>query len=260
MASSCPRCGAARGAGRYCSSCAFDFWGAAAGREQAPPTQPQPQPSVPTRSSTPTWVWIAVAVLLGAVLTVAGIAFLGGGGSGVGAAGASTAPPESSATARPTARLTAQPTPLPTVLATPAGPLQAQVGDAVQISCDGADCLNITVSQPSEHALYKGEYLNDTPEQAGWVYEQVYVKYVAVQDGATYNPFDWAVYADGRQLSSSAFVLNGPEPTLDSGTLPAGRSAEGWLVYEVPPSGEIVLSYEPNYSGPPVFEVVLRAK
>jgi hypothetical protein len=116
----------------------------------------------------------------------------------------------------------------------------------------------VTVSDPSEHASYPGDYYADEPEQAGWVYMQVYVLYESSKDGSTYNQFDWAIYADGRQLDSYGYALNGPEPDLGSGTLPAGRTAEGWLLYEVPPTGEIVLSYEPNYDGPPIFEVVLR--
>lgn len=53
MASSCPRCGAARGTGRYCSSCAYDYWGAAAGYDQTPPSTPEPQQPADT---TPAWV------------------------------------------------------------------------------------------------------------------------------------------------------------------------------------------------------------
>jgi hypothetical protein len=128
----------------------------------------------------------------------------------------------------------------------------------VSIECGGDPCLEITVTGPSEHAFYAGDYSDDRPEQVGWVYVQVYAKYVSLMDGATYNQFDWAIYADGRQLESLSFALYGPQPELSSGSLPAGRTAEGWLVYEVPPTGEIVLSYEPNFDGPPVFEVVLR--
>ena len=42
MASQCPRCGAARGTGRFCSSCAYDYWGAASGAAQQPPLQQEP--------------------------------------------------------------------------------------------------------------------------------------------------------------------------------------------------------------------------
>ena len=74
----------------------------------------------------------------------------------------------------------------------------------------------------------------------------------------SYGPFDWAIYADGQQLADYSFVLNGPQPTLSSGTLPKERTASGWLVYEIPPQGRIVLSYEPNFEGPPVYEITVR--
>ena len=55
MASTCPRCNAARGTGRYCSNCALDFWGDAAGSDsdatnaspQWGPSQVPPPPSGP---------------------------------------------------------------------------------------------------------------------------------------------------------------------------------------------------------------------
>jgi len=39
-----------------------------------------------------------------------------------------------------------------------------------------------------------------------------------------------------------------------------GRIAEGWLVYEVPAEGEVLMSYGGNFGDAPVFEVVLREK
>jgi hypothetical protein len=43
---------------------------------------------------------------------------------------------------------------------------------------------------------------------------------------------------------------------------PKGRKASGWLVYEVPAKGQILLSYKGNMfsDAAPVFEVVLRSK
>jgi hypothetical protein len=79
-------------------------------------------------------------------------------------------------------------------------------------------------------------------------------------NGVDYNPFDFQIFVDGQAVDSWAFVINGPEPALSSGTLPEGRSAEGWLVYEVPAAGEVLLSYSGNMflDEAPVFEVVLR--
>lgn len=59
-------------------------------------------------------------------------------------------------------------------------------------------------------------------------------------------------------VDSYAFTIHGPQPDLGSGQLPAGRTAGGWIVYEVPAQGEIILAYAPNFDGPPVIEITLR--
>ena len=263
MASVCPRCSAARGGGRYCSQCAYDYWGAASGQEQEQhqPASTAPSQGPTTKSSNRLWLYLgggALAVVLLAVV----ISVLGGGTGDPAAAGASSGESRESEPTRtpgPTVRPTTRPTTKPTARPTPAGPSKAQIGETVTITCSGDPCLEVTVSDPSEHASYAGDYFNDDPDQAGYVYMQVYVKYVSLQDGADYNQFDWDIYADGRQLDSWTFAVNGPEPDLGSGSLPSGRTAEGWLLYEVPPTGEVILSYAPNYNGAPIFEVVLRA-
>jgi hypothetical protein len=61
--------------------------------------------------------------------------------------------------------------------------------------------------------------------------------------------------------AGGTFLMNGPEPQLSMGTLPNGRTASGWLVYEVPVSGELRLSYKNPWlfgNAGPVFEVLLR--
>ena len=126
----------------------------------------------------------------------------------------------------------------------------------------GTAVLEITIAQVSEAEFYADPdgYFGDVPEP-GNVYLQAFAVYEALADGASFNQFDWQVFVDGVALNStSAFVLNGPEPELGSGTLPAGRRAEGWLVFEVPAAGEVVLSYEQNFigGGAPPFELVLR--
>jgi len=158
---------------------------------------------------------------------------------------------------------TPEPTPTerPTPTATPEPETQvAAVGETVAITCGGTDCLRITATEPSFAELYPDPdgFLADEPQIAGNVFMQVFVEYEAVSSAANYNPFDWAVFADGRAVDTYAFALHGPKPDLSSGQLPAGRSASGWLVYEVPAAGEIILAYAPNFQGPPVFEVTLR--
>ena len=86
--------------------------------------------------------------------------------------------------------------------------------------------------------------------------------YHALADGATYNPFDWQVFCNDEAVDDYTFVSDGPEPTLNSGTLPKGRKAKGWLVYEVPAKGRCVLSYGANsfIDQGAVFEVLIRSK
>jgi hypothetical protein len=74
-----------------------------------------------------------------------------------------------------------------------------------------------------------------------------------------YNPYDWQVFADGEAVDNSAFVMNGPKPDLSSGSLPKGRVAKGYVVYEVPAKGQVLMSYGGTFSSEaPVFEVVIR--
>lgn len=95
------------------------------------------------------------------------------------------------------------------------------------------------------------------------MFVQLFVEYTALGSGASYNPYDWQVYAGVEQLgNSTAFVSNGPKPELSSGDLPLGRKASGWLVYQVPKSGRITLAYLPSYASntEPIGEYLLRAK
>ena len=99
------------------------------------------------------------------------------------------------------------------------------------------------------------------PAGEGKPVHQAKITCTALQDGVDYNQFDWQVFANGEAVDNFAFVTNGPEPQLSSGTLPKGRKASGWVVYEVPAKGKVLLSYSSNIflDEAPVFEVVLRS-
>jgi hypothetical protein len=277
----CPQCGNVRsGELRYCAKCGFDFWKEAqaqADNAQAPGHQESQAPVPHSTAELPgteehprrRWLaWIGAGVAALFVLAIIGSA-LGGGQDPVADTGPSaTTPtpspfagcPEGQTRIGDTNVCVTEPagTPRPTPRPTPSGPLQADIGETVQITCGDDPCMKVTVSDPGFRNSYCGQYFCDEPQQSGWEYLQVYVKYRSQKDGSTYNEFDWAIYAAGRQLESYAYTSEGPKPTLSSGSLPKGRTAEGWLIYEVPPRGRVVLSYEPNFDGPPVFEVVLR--
>lgn len=158
-------------------------------------------------------------------------------------------------------RCTMPSTPRPTPESTPEPvTLTADIGQVVTITCGETECLDITVTEPGFVEIYPDPngFLADEPRVAGNVFMQVFVEYVALDDAASFNQFDWQVFADGRLVDDYAFTTNGPKPELSSGQLPRGRTASGWLVYEVPAAGEIILAYAPNFDGPPVFEITIR--
>jgi hypothetical protein len=132
------------------------------------------------------------------------------------------------------------------------------VGETITVTLDGQDWAEITITKVSTHARYDG-YFNDVPAK-GNEYIQAWVTYVALTDGVDYNPYDWQVFADGVAVDDFTFVSYGPEPELSSGTLPKGRKAQGWVVYEVPLRGQVLMSYAGNIfsNEAPIFEFVLR--
>jgi len=141
----------------------------------------------------------------------------------------------------------------------PAGPKRFAVGDTATVTSGGEDWAEIIVGQANEVPRYEGEFGDDVPAR-GNVYIEAFVRYTALQNGVDYNQFDWQVFAGGLAVDDMTFVSNGPEPALSSGSLPKGRRAEGWLVYEVPAKGEVLLSYGGAFTNDePIFEVVLRA-
>ncbi|HWP63371.1 MAG TPA: hypothetical protein VNO86_07870 [Candidatus Binatia bacterium] len=160
-----------------------------------------------------------------------------------------TAPPEATPTSEPT----------PTAEPSPSAPPLFRPGEPAIVTRGGEDYLEITVSKVSQKKKYGSGYSVDTPAK-GNVYIEAYVTYTALADGAAYNPFDWQVFCNDTAVDRFTFVLSGPEPELGSGTLPKGRKAAGWLVYEVPAKGRCVLSYGANmFLGEgAIFEVLLR--
>jgi hypothetical protein len=138
------------------------------------------------------------------------------------------------------------------------------VGDVITITEDGDPWADFTVLEVRQDAEFvdPAGFLNDTPQIDGYVFLSALVRYEAIVDGVYYNPFDFQIFVSDVAADNIAFALHAPEPQLHSGELPAGRAAEGWLLYEVPPAGEVLLSYNGNIfiNEAPVFEVVLRSQ
>lgn len=174
-----------------------------------------------------------------------------------------TSTPDERASGTPSAEPTEAPaaTPEPTPVPTPESRTYG-VGDVITITENGDPWADFTVLEVAEAAEFVDPdgFYNDTPQTDGYVYLTAKVRYEAIASGVDYNPFDFQIFVDGQAVDSLAFAINGPEPELSSGTLPAGRTAEGWLLYEVPPTGEVLLSYTGNMflDEEPVFEIVLR--
>jgi len=134
-----------------------------------------------------------------------------------------------------------------------------KIGEPIDVTGDFiASDVRVTVDQVKKAAKF-GSY---SKPAKGNVYLAVKYSYEALEDGASYNPFDWQVFVDDTAVSNFAFVVDGPKPELSSGTLPKGRKASGGVVYEVPKTGKVVLSYGANMFGgdAPTFEVVARPK
>ena len=138
------------------------------------------------------------------------------------------------------------------------GPNTHQIGDTVTVTRNGADWAKVTVSDVSSAASYPGA-LADKPETAGNVYIAARVTYEALSQGVSFTPYDWQAYCQGV-ASDHQVVLYGPSPGLDSGHLPNGQKATGFVVFEVAPKGEVRLSFAAvSLSKTPMFEVVIRA-
>lgn len=146
----------------------------------------------------------------------------------------------------------------PTDAATPApSPGRFEPGATITLTKDSAPWATVVISKVKVVPTYKGTYNSDTPA-AGNVYIQAFVTYTALIDGVTYASFDWQVFADAVAVDNFTFTINGPKPTLGTGSLPKGRKAEGWVVYEVPKAGTVLMSYGGRFGSAPTFEVVLR--
>ena len=152
-------------------------------------------------------------------------------------------------------------TPEPADTPNPDDPVTYQPNDVIHVTENDQPWADIVVSKVSQKAKYDGPYnLDDVPKK-GHIYIQALVTYTAKTDGVDYNPFDWQVFVNGEAVDNTTYVSNGPDPELDSGTLPKGRKASGWVVYEVPKTGRVLMSYGNTFSNDaPVFEVVIRAK
>jgi hypothetical protein len=189
------------------------------------------------------------------VLALAVIAVIGA--YAVSASGKTAATPTSGVnTTRPAGA--AAVTPIPIATPTTFQPTTYQAGETVTVDRDGWT-VKVTVSDVAIAASYKGQILEDKPAVAGDVFIAAKVTYQALTDRVSYSSADWDGFCAGM-AASKAYAMFGPQPELDTGTLFAGRSAAGYIVFEVPAKGEVRLSYKAViFDTTPTFEVIIRA-
>lgn len=136
------------------------------------------------------------------------------------------------------------------------------VGDVITMVQDDMPSAEFTVLEVREATEFPHPdgLSADPPQTSGYVFLAASVRYEALADGARYGSFQFQVLVDGQPVGKSGTATYGPQPVLSVGTLSQGSVAEGWFLYEVPPTGEVRLSYtDPaTLDEPPVFEVVLR--
>lgn len=222
MIAQCPRCGSPIQPGSaFCPKCGLPL---------AQPPQPawgQPQP--PQWGSPSQTVgggvkhgfgW-GLGCLLVPIAIIAGLAGLGVLANAV--------------TPKPT------PTPVPTV------------GQPMSINRDGK-IFTVTVESVRESAS-----LGSQMPRSGYEFLSVMVLYKAdhTSADASYNEWDWSATAASHKINTYAETLS---PALGAGDLYADGTAEGYVTFEVPTSGEVRVGYTFTLTdSAPTFEVVVRA-
>lgn len=273
----CPECGTARiGALRYCLKCGLDFddrtGGTAADpaivQPGRPPGPPLGRSSRGLRTSRPVRAGLLVALVGLLALVVVATVRPGGLRPSAGSVPAtptvSPTAPGSSEPAAPSGSAAASESAAPSGSVAPGETLAAapthRPGESVTVAADGVPYVEVYVDRVRTSDRYTGPTFEDRPRTPGNVFIQARVTYRGLRDGAVFNRFDWRLLVDGVAVQAFTAVTEGPKPELGSGALAAGETAQGWIVYEVPPRGQILLSYTGSFrTGDPLFAYVLRS-
>lgn len=144
------------------------------------------------------------------------------------------------------------------------GPTTYKVGDQVVLNHNGEPWAKITISDAKVVHSYTTsggtvEKPDQRPGATDDVFIQVSVTYEALTDGVTYSHYDWGVFCAGTYVidAGNLLLFAHPTPALEiQGTLSSGGKDSGYLVYEVPATGEVRLSYGRSIT---VFSVIIRA-
>ena len=143
-------------------------------------------------------------------------------------------------------------------LPAPAAPATYQIGDTVTVEENGRDWAKITITNiGQDNYLIGSDGYKRQPQVTDWVVIHALVTYEALTNSVMYNDRDWLVSC-GEILGGRETILpvGNPLPQLLSGSLSsAGSKASGYVVWDVPPNGEVRMSYIGTGTQ---FEVIIR--
>jgi hypothetical protein len=147
------------------------------------------------------------------------------------------------------------------VSAAPAAtPATYKIGDTITVKKDGADWAKVTLSGVKVSPSFdSGDGNLEMPTEAGLVFITAKVDYEAIAASVEASYFSWSFFNDGT-AAHHAVVNYGPKPELDDVTLKATQKDSGYIVAEVPATGEVRTAFRFNdWDDNAVFEIVLRA-
>lgn len=128
-------------------------------------------------------------------------------------------------------------TPMPT-------PVRLVIGEEATIFARGEPWATVTVLDVREVASYPHADSVIVPEDPEKIFLAVELRYEAIADDVNYGSFDWQLYLDDRAYEVRRASPFTPEGQIASNSmLPPGRHAEGVVLFEVAPEGEIVMTY-----------------
>ena len=155
---------------------------------------------------------------------------------------------------------TPEPTPSPT--SSPAlGEDEIAIGENVAITRDGVSwaalrVTDVVIERSFAETDGRGR---DRPERIGNVFVAANVTISALAESVAFDLAGFQATVDTGEEVTLAFSDLGPKPDLLPATLEArGDSASGWLIFEAPEAGRVLLGYTSDATTTAPLEIVLR--
>jgi hypothetical protein len=152
-------------------------------------------------------------------------------------------------------------TPAPTV-SSRLGENELAVGDTASIARDAQAWAELTLTEVRVDRSYRdpGPGIGGDAPRAGYDFVAANVTLTAVGDAVGFELSDFRASVDAEGRIEQVFSYLGPKPDLLPGSLEAGQSASGWLIYEAPEVGRVRLSYDDGSATMAPTEFLLRAE